>query len=324
MNTFCQVAAYAGLSTQFCDNQVVSTAVEQKFVEHISTYGISYGTTEEYKFRLGLFAEKDAEYENINANPENTFTVGHNMFSTWTGAEYKKLLGARVEEPKNVVYLDSQNLTDSVDWRAAGAVTAVKNQGQCGSCWAFSTVAAVEGHHFIATKQLESFAEQELVDCDTTSYGCNGGWQSHGFQYFEQHVAEHESDYTYTAKDGKCKYDSSKGTVKVSTFANVPANSADQLKAAIAKGPTSVTIEADTSVFQGYTGGILNSKACGTQLDHAVTAVGYGTDGNQEFYIVKNSWGSSWGEQGYIRIAAEAKGAGICGIQMQSLWPTTN
>jgi len=137
----------------------------------------------------------------------------------------------------------------------------------------------------------------------------------------ESHVLEHESDYTYTAKDGKCSYDAKKGTEEVKTYANVPANSVAQLKAAIAKGPTSVTIEADKMAFQGYTGGILNSKACGTQLDHAVTAVGYGSEKGQDFYIVRNSWGATWGEEGYVRIAA-VDGAGICGIQMQSVWPT--
>jgi len=110
---------------------------------------------------------------------------------------------------------------------------------------------------------------------------------------------------------------------KVTAYKNVPSRSVSQLKAAIAKGPTSVTIEADRMAFQGYTGGILNSTACGTSLDHAVTAVGYGTEKGQEYYIVRNSWGASWGESGYIRIAA-VDGAGICGIQLESLWPTTN
>jgi len=131
-----------------------------------------------------------------------------------------------------------------------------------------------------------------------------------------------ESDYTYTARDGSCKYKKTTSVNEMS-YTNVPSNSVAQLKAAVAKAPVSVTIEADTSVFQRYTGGVLNSSACGTSLDHAVAAVGYGTESGQDYYIVRNSWGASWGESGYIKIAA-VEGAGICGIQMESLYPSSN
>ena len=155
-----------------------ASQIEQSFVEHLALTGKSFGTAEEYQFRLNIFAEKDAEINEINADPANTFTVGHNMFSTMTKDEAKKLngykgLGGAVE---NVVVLDASNLAASVDWRTKGAVNAVKNQGQCGSCWAFSATAAIEGHHFIQTGTLLSLSEQQMVDCDTTSYGCNGGW----------------------------------------------------------------------------------------------------------------------------------------------------
>jgi len=174
MNTFCFVSSYFGY--KYCEN-ISAPALESAFQEHIANFGLTYGTTEEYNFRLDLFIEKDQIISELNANPEHTFTVGHNQFSTWTDAEYKKLLGAKVNtEAKDVEVLDTANLTDSVDWRTKGAVNAVKNQGQCGSCWAFSATSAIEGHHFIATGNLLSFAEQEIVDCDTTSYGCNGGW----------------------------------------------------------------------------------------------------------------------------------------------------
>jgi len=153
--------------------------LEQNFIQHLAEFGVSYGTQEEYQFRFGLYAEKDAEINEINANPENTFTVGHNQFSTWTKDEYKRLLGYKgpqsVDE-STVVTLPTDNLADSVDWRTKGAVNPVKNQGQCGSCWAFSATAAIEGHHFIATGTLLSLSEQEVVDCDTSSYGCQGGW----------------------------------------------------------------------------------------------------------------------------------------------------
>jgi len=177
MNTFCTAAAYMGLKSSMCENTgIVSSPVEQAFIQHISMHGISYGTSEEYKFRLAIFNKKEQENQEINSNPNNTFTVGHNMFSTFTDSEYKRLLGFKgIEEQENIVSLP-ETAAASVDWRSKGGVNAVKNQGQCGSCWAFSAIAAVENHHFQATGQLASFSEQEVVDCDKTSYGCQGGW----------------------------------------------------------------------------------------------------------------------------------------------------
>ena len=174
---FCATAAFLGLN--ICDNQTATTAVEQSFVQHIADHGLSYGTVEEYNFRLGLFNAIDAEINEINADPENTFVVGHNFLSTMTKDEKKRLLGYRGPQnvsEENIVVLSEEGLADSVDWRTKGAVNPVKNQGQCGSCWAFSATAAIEGHHFIQTGTLLSLSEQEVVDCDTTSYGCNGGW----------------------------------------------------------------------------------------------------------------------------------------------------
>ena len=139
--------------------------------------------------------------------------------------------------------------------------------------------------------------------------------------YSIQHNLAYESEYAYIAQDEACR--ATTGHVGATNVNSVQAQSVDALKAAIEAGPTSVTVEADTYVFQGYTGGILNSAACGTNLDHAITAVGWGTSGTQDYYIVRNSWGTGWGQSGYINIAAVA-GKGICGIQQVSVWPTTN
>jgi len=144
----------------------------------MTEFGLSYGTQEEFDFRFQIYQQKDAEIQKINAE-QDSFTVGHNQFSTYTDAEYKRLLGYKM--PKNaeqaaVVVLDETAIPASVDWRTKGAVNPVKNQGQCGSCWAFSATAVTEGHHFIQTGQLLNLSEQQVVDCDKTSYGCNGGW----------------------------------------------------------------------------------------------------------------------------------------------------
>jgi len=171
---FCKVAGLLGLKgcEKEFDHQVMT-----KFIHHMNAFGLNYGTKEEFEFRMDLWAQKDALINEHNAG-NHSFTLGHNHMSTWTDAEYKQLLGYRGQEvtAKKPVYLDTSNLADSVDWRQKGAVNAVKNQGQCGSCWAFSATCAVEGAHAIKTGNLLSLSEQQVVDCDTTSYGCNGGW----------------------------------------------------------------------------------------------------------------------------------------------------
>jgi len=141
--------------------------------------------------------------------------------------------------------------------------------------------------------------------------------------YSESHAMETESDYPYHAKDETCKDDASKGVVNTVSINNVRQRSADQLLAAIDAGPTAVTVDASSADFQLYKSGVLNSATCGTQLNHAITAIGYGNSDGQDYYIVRNSWGTSWGDKGYINIAT-SKGTGICGIQQVSLWPTTN
>ena len=154
MNTFCIAAAYLGLNA--CDNQTPLSVVEQSFIQHLAEHGISYGTKEEYQFRLDIFKKKDAEYREINSDPANTFTVGHNQFSTWTDSEYNKLLGYKgpQEVEADAIYEELSDVARpaSIDWRQYGAVNAVKNQGGCGSCWAFSATAAIEGAHFIRTR----------------------------------------------------------------------------------------------------------------------------------------------------------------------------
>jgi C1A family cysteine protease len=179
-----------------------------------------------------------------------------------------------------------KTINATVDWRALGMVNPVKDQGMCGSCWAFSAVGAMESRYAIANNgSLFSLSEQQLVDCQTsvlnyTSEGCNGGESDEAFQYAAKYGMMNESDYVYTAVDQNCSYNDTLVVVTPSNGTHIATNSAQALKEAIFDGPVSVSIEADTIPFQFYSGGIFNDPTCGNDLDHAVVAVGYGADSN--------------------------------------------
>ena len=301
-------------------------AVEYQFMSFITQHGRSYGTRAEYNFRLEQFAAKVAEIEALNNKPGQTAVFGINQYSDWTAEEMKTLNGYRgdFKEGYNPVTLDTENLKDSVNWVEKGAVTPVKDQGRCGSCWSFSTTGSMEGAHQIKTGDLVSLSEQQLVDCSWLNLGCKGGIMDRAFQYTEKHPLETEAEYPYKGKTVSpaisCHYKKDKGVVAATGFTDVPTGDADQLRAALNLGPVSIAIEADQTVFQTYKSGVLTGDECGTQLDHGVLAVGYGTEDGQDYFLVKNSWSATWGDNGYIKIGAD----NVCGILTQPSYPQTN
>jgi C1A family cysteine protease len=232
------------------------------------------------------------------------------------------------------VGLSMNNLPESVDWVKAGAVTPVKNQGQCGSCWSFSTTGALEGAYFNTYGTLPSFSEQQLVDCDNRKnggkdMGCNGGLMDNAFAWIEKNGGLcSEADYPYTSGDtktaGTCQTtcDVVDNSV-VTTFTDVhPSNDVDMMTA-LSKQTVSIAIEADQQAFQLYKSGVFTGT-CGTNLDHGVLTVGYGTLDGQDYYKVKNSWGATWGDDGYILLGRGDefnKGQGQCGMLLQASYP---
>ena len=229
---------------------------------------------------------------------------------------------------------DPSSLPEAVDWRRRNAVTEVKNQAQCGSCWAFSTTGAVEGINAIVTGELVSLSEQELVDCDSSrDNGCHGGLMDFAFEFIEKNGGlDTEEDYAYRAEEHKCKPEKrSRRVVSIDGHEDVPPSDELALRAAVAHQPVSVAIEADQRSFQLYVGGVFD-ESCGVALDHGVLAVGYGTEAGQDFWLVKNSWGPAWGDRGFIKLArgldaAAARErnvsatAGQCGIALQASYP---
>ena len=303
---------------------VSATKIQTTFMEYIVKYGKSYATVEEYNFRLEVFALKDYQINHHNAN-STQWKMGHNKFSDVTETEMQRMLQARGNMPTlEPTYLEVPTEFTPIDWITAGAVNPIQDQGSCGSCWAFSTICGLEGGHFVASGELLKFAEQQLVDCSTENNGCGGGMSYNGYHYFVTHQPMSEASYPYTARNGVCQYDSS-NAYNVNTanpwYVTVAYENVDQMKAALALKPLNVSIEASATSFHQYSSGIFNDPACGDQHNHATNVVGMGIENGVEYWLMRNSWGTDWGEQGYMKMEITATGPGQCGVQMWPIYP---
>ncbi|XP_072995480.1 cysteine proteinase mucunain-like [Typha latifolia] len=300
-------------------------------------HGRAYNALGETEKRFDVFKDNVRFVDAHNAADGKSFRLGLNRFADLTNEEYKAIyLGTRAAGERRsrervgsgrYRYGAGEELPETVDWRANGAVTAVKDQGSCGSCWAFSTIGAVEGINQIVTGELVSLSEQELVDCDTMqNEGCNGGLMDYAFEFITRNGGiDTEEDYPYTARDGKCDLSRKNAkVVSIDGYEDVPENDEKALQKAVAHQPVSVAIEAGGRAFQLYESGIFTGN-CGTELDHGVVAVGYGTENGEDYWIVRNSWGSNWGESGYIRMARNINATtGKCGIAIEASYPVKN
>nr|ATU82739.1 secreted C13 protease-like protein [Pristhesancus plagipennis] len=297
----------------------------------------SYSNEIEEKFRMKIFMENKRKVARHNARYSQglvKFKLGINHLADMLPHEFAKyngynksllatnepkLIGATFIEPANV------ELPSNVDWRDKGAVTPIKNQGQCGSCWSFSATGSLEGQHFRKTGKLVSLSEQNLIDCSISygNNGCNGGLMDYAFQYVkDNHGIDTEKSYPYEAEDDKCRYKARDSGATDTGFVDIPQGREDKLKAAVATiGPISVAIDASHESFQLYSEGVYYEPECSSEeLDHGVLVVGYGTtEDGDDYWLVKNSWGHKWGLQGYVKMARNRDNN--CGIASSASYP---
>ena len=282
-------------------------------------HGKSHGSKEEFAYRFSIYQD-NKKYIKAHNKKQSTFTLGENQFTDLTFEEFSsKYLSQRVVS-NEVFGLQTPFLgkAEKVDWRQKGVVTGVKDQESCGSCWAFSATGSLESAYALANKELLEFSESELIDC-STSYGndgCNGGLMNQAFKYVIDHKIGLESDYPYHPIICQCHRDESKRRISLKSFKQLSPLDVNGLVQNIKNTPISVAIEVQRD-FQLYKSGIYtNPGNCGRRLNHGVLAVGFDTTDQTPYFIVKNSWGRYWGEQGYIRMAI-GSGSGTCGIANQ-------
>jgi len=309
----------------------VPLEVQQQFFEWQKAHGRVYSSTAEQNLRMAHFARNSLEVAELNSaesHLQNGAVFKLNHFADWSIEELASLRGFKASQVnvtgwKQAAPSKRMTAPDSVDWRTKGVVNPIKDQGQCGSCWAFSTTANVESMIALKSGTLTSLSEQFLVDCDhncgqyrnmnACDQGCNGGLMPNAFKYIMQKGQPSEASYPYTARDGSCKTVAPAG--KVSNWEWVDEDEAAMAEYVATKGPISIAVDAQRWSF--YNGGIMSSSSICPRndetLDHGVAIVGYGTENGTPYWIIRNSWNTIWGEQGYGRIV---RGKKFCGVQL--------
>jgi C1A family cysteine protease len=304
---------------------VAGTDVKSSFVDFVKTYNKAY-TVDEFFNRFEIFQSNMALAEEHNAK-STSWTMGVTQFADLTGEEFSKLYLGKVfrkERFENTQQFTPQRENDdpAFDWRSKGAVSPVRNQGQCGSCWAITVVAAVESACYILNHNLTQQSVQALMDCSGSigNQGCNGGYVDESFKWLQSNFLPEDACYPYTAESGtSCKKTCPPiKKCKVTGFKDVAKGDEAAMMTALNKQPLAAVIEADQSAFQMYTGGVIDSPTCGKNLDHTALLIGYGTDSGKQYWTLQNSWGTTWGEQGYVRMV---RNKDMCGLADMVSYP---
>lgn len=301
------------------------------FKEFISTYNKVYDTETEYNKRLEIFCKNYEFIDNHNRN-DVTFSLDINQFADLTAEEFNSLytpapilLNQNSDFDVDDIVYDKFTLPKNFDWREDNHVSAVKNQAICGSCWTFSTTGSIESHYSIYKNEKVLLSEQELVDCSWMygNLGCSGGMVDRAYRYIKRFGLSSEKDYPYTAKDNVCKFKSimkSDNKTFITGWKNVqPLNETRLTETLYNIGPIAIAIDASGDAFRFYKSGIYDN--CGYNLNHAVLLVGYGVENGQEYYTIKNSWGETYGDKGYIKVARGKHPWGTCGLAMMPNFP---
>lgn len=293
--------------------------------EHAKSYEDDF--TEQRKYSVWKVNLVLIEKHNQDADVHG-YTLGMNEYGDLTGEEFASTMNGYRMRPitnsTNVFKKTGQILVDNVDWRQKGAVTDVKNQGQCGSCWSFSATGSLEGQHFLKANDLVSLSEQNLMDCSTSygNHGCKGGLMDNAFKYIiANNGIDTEESYPYQAHDERCRYVAGNSGATMSSYKDVEHGDVDALTEAIGSiGPISIAMDASRQTFHLYRQGVYSDRLCSsTKLDHGVLAVGYGTYEGTPYFLVKNSWGTSWGNEGYFMIKRDD--TNMCGLATQASYP---